>query len=129
MNARAPDLVVDLSLAAHPSRTARKEMRRFLAPRAVSLVHDAGTAIAEVVRLAGRDQSRGLRICAWYDSAAALLRVEVECAEPATATGPFPIVAALAARSGVETRAPGDVVWFEMHDVDSRSREGGVTLP
>ena len=57
MTARAPDLDLDLVRAAHPSRTARKEIRRFLATRSVGLVEDAGVATTEAVRRAARANS------------------------------------------------------------------------
>jgi hypothetical protein len=111
---RAPDLVVELSSAAHPSRTARKELRRFLAPRAVALVHDAGVATAEVVRQAAQHRSGTLQLCAWFDDDSSTLRVEVHDGDPSLTRDGFPIVAALAAEWGTETRNDGAVVWFEM---------------
>ena len=125
MTSRAPDLVVDLVGAAHPSRSARKEMRRFLAPRAIGLVQDAGVATAEVVRLAARQHPGTLTMSAWYEEDSRTLRVEVCCADPQLRNGGFPIVAALAAQWGAEPLDEGAVVWFEMHLTDAGDRQRG----
>lgn len=72
---RPPDLELDLSGAAHPSRSARTEKRRFLATRSIAMVEDAGVAVTEVVRRANRTGSVCLR--AWFDTPTSCLRVEV----------------------------------------------------
>jgi hypothetical protein len=124
---RDPDLEVDLTGAAHPSRSARKEMRRFLATRAIGLVQDAGVAITEVVRRAAQSHSPTLQMRAWYEPSMSKLRVEVFDGDGELVSAGFPIVEALSTDWGAEPRPDGAAVWFEMQPREVHQRRGGRT--
>jgi hypothetical protein len=127
MTNRPPDLDIDLTGAAHPSRSARKEMRRFLATRAIGLVGDAGVATTEVVRLAARSHSGRLQMRAWFDPQETKLRVEVIDADGNLASAGFPIVAALSTSWGTVPDEDGAIVWFEMHPREVHQSRGGLS--
>ena len=128
MITRAPDLEVDLSGAAHPSRSARKEMRRFLATRAIALVEDAGVAITEVVRRVARSHSGRIVLRAWFDSSTSVLHVEVvDGVAELDPEGGFPVVAALSTGWGAESQEEGATIWFDMQPRNASDRRGGRT--
>jgi hypothetical protein len=121
---RPPDLEIDLTGAAHPSRSARKEMRRFLATRAVALVEDAGVAVTEVVRTIAKNGGGSIIVYAWFDQDTSGLRVEVVDRGGDVITDEFPVVAALSTSCGTGPFDGEPGVWFEMQPRVVHDRRG-----
>jgi hypothetical protein len=121
---RDPDLVLDLSGAVHPSRRARTEMRRFLATRSVAMVEDAGMAVTEVVRRAGRAHSGSVCLRAWFDAPSRSLRVEIVEGGGEVDTTGLDVLSALSTSWGTASVDDGASVWFEMQPREMHDRRG-----
>ena len=128
MTTRDPDLDLDLAGAAHPSRAARKEMRRFVARRAIALVEDAGEAVSDVARTVARRPGSSIRLRAWFDGDTGQLRVEVTDIGNLAPIGivDMPVVAALTTSCGTGDLDGAPGAWFEMESTDVHARRGRV---
>jgi hypothetical protein len=126
MMTRTPDLELDLAGAAHPSRSARKEVRRFLASRAIALVEDAGVAVTEVVRRIAQNRSDTISLRAWFDDGTSRLRIEILDGGGQLTLDGFTVLSALSTDWGAEPVTEGSAVWFEMQPREVHSRRGRI---
>lgn len=126
MNTLTRAVTLDLRRTPAAAREATKAVRRLLADAAAyALLHDATLAVTEIASTIVSRTTGECHLIATFSVDRGRLRVDViECASVGSdgswagiGAHTFPFVAALATEWGIDERAEGTIVWFEMLQV------------